>query len=55
MQKALLISIAVATIIIPMWAARDRRARRGLRKAVVCLVLFNVVYFLAVMFVYPRL
>ena len=55
MQKALLISIIVATLAIPMWTAQDRSARRGLRRAVVWMALFNVVYLLAVMFIYPRL
>jgi len=51
----LLISIVAATIIIPMWAARERSARRGLRKAAAYVVLFNLIYLLAVMFIYPRL
>ena len=55
MQKAILISIVAATIIIPMWAARDRSARRGLRKAMVWIAVFDVAYLLAVMFIYPRL
>ena len=55
MQKAILISIVAATIIIPMWAARERSARRGLRKAITCIAVFNIAYLLAVMFIYPRL
>jgi hypothetical protein len=56
MQKALLISIAAATIMIPMWAARrERSARRGLRKTLAYMLAFNLVYLLALMFIYPRL
>jgi hypothetical protein len=55
MQKALLISIVAATLVIPMWAARDRNPRRGLRKVVTRVLLFNLVYLLALMFIYPRL
>jgi hypothetical protein len=55
MQKAILISIVAATIIIPMWAAREGSARRGLRKAIACIAVFNIAYLLAVMFIYPRL
>jgi hypothetical protein len=55
MQKAILISIVAATIIIPMWAARDRSPRRGLRKAIAYIAVFNIAYLLAVMFIYPRL
>jgi hypothetical protein len=55
MQKAILISIVAATIILPMWAARERSARRGLRKAIAWIAVFNVAYLLAVIFVYPRL
>jgi hypothetical protein len=54
-QKTILISIIAATILIPMWAARERGARRGLRKAIAGVVVFNVLYLLAVMFIYPRL
>jgi hypothetical protein len=56
MQKALLISIVAATLIIPMWAARGRgSARLGLRKTMTYMMVFNIVYLLAVMFIFPRL
>jgi hypothetical protein len=38
-----------------MRAARDRSARRGLRKALVWMFAFDVCYLVAVMFIYPRL
>ena len=55
MQKLLLISILVANIAIPMWASRDRGARRGLKKALVAMLIFNVVCVGALVFIYPRL
>jgi hypothetical protein len=54
MQKLILMSVIYATAILPLIAARNPSPRRGLRKAVVWLLAFNVIYVLAVMFVYPR-
>ena len=55
MHKFLLMSVLLATAIIPALASRDRGAKRGLDRTIVGLALFNVVYLLAVMFVYPRI
>ena len=55
MQKFILISIVIATIAVPTWAAREKNARKGLRKALTWMVVFNVVYLVALMFIYPRL
>jgi hypothetical protein len=55
MQKFLLISLLVATIAIPMRAAKLASPTRGLRKTVVGLVIFNVVYLFFLRFIYPRL
>jgi hypothetical protein len=55
MQKLILISILVANVVIPVWASREPNARRGLKKAVVYMIVFNVVFLLAVRFIYPRL
>ena len=55
MQKLILVSILFANVAIPLWAARERNARRGLKKALFAMFVFDVVYMLAVMFIYPRL
>ena len=55
MQKALLTSILVATIAIPIVAARDERPRRGLQRAVLGMVLFDLLYMVACVVLYPRL
>lgn len=55
MQKVILVSILFANVVIPIRAARDRSARRGLRKALAGMLLFEVAYLVAVLFIYPRL
>jgi hypothetical protein len=55
MRKLLLISILVATIVIPMRAAAERNPRRALGKALAYTIAFNVVYWLLLLFLYPRL
>jgi hypothetical protein len=55
MQKLILISILLASAVIPARAARERSARRGLRKALFAMLVFYVLYVLALVFVYPRL
>ena len=55
MQKLILISILFADVLIPVWAARDRSALRGLKKALFYMCICNAIYLLLVMFAYPRL
>ena len=55
MQKLLLLSIVLVTIGVPMRAALDRNAVRSLKKAFVVIVVLNVAYLLALLFVYPHL
>ncbi len=55
LQKLLLTSVLIATIAIPLRAARDRSERRGLRRTVRNMILFTVFYLLALMHIYPRL
>lgn len=55
MQKFTLLSILLATVIIPMVAASDRSAKRGLRRTVLWMAAFNVAYLFAIIYVYPRL
>jgi uncharacterized membrane protein len=54
MGKAILISIVVALIAIPILAARDGNARRGLKRALLGWVVFTCVYALLLAFVLPR-
>jgi hypothetical protein len=54
MRKLILISIVFASAVIPIWAARERSARRGLRKAIFAMLAFYVFYLFALVFVYPR-
>ncbi len=55
MQSLLLMSILFATIAIPLVAAHDAYPRRGLRRAVLGILAFDVIYLVACMVVYPRL
>ncbi len=55
MQKLILLSIVLANVAIPIWASRERGARRGLKKMLIAMIVFNVVYLLALIVIYPRL
>lgn len=55
MGKLILVSILIATIAFPMMAARDRSPIRGLRRAVLAMAAFNVVYLFAAVYLFPRL
>ncbi len=55
MAKLLLLSILGATIVLPAVMASDPSPRRGLRRMVVGMVIYIVVWALACAFVYPRL
>jgi len=48
-------SILAATVAIPIRAARDPDARRGLSRAVLQMALFSAVYLLGCAFIYYRL
>ncbi len=55
MRSLLLTSILVATVVIPIGTARDPNARRGLRRALVQLAIFNAVYTFLCAYVFHRL
>ena len=55
MQKALLISILLASALIPLRAARAPDPVRGLRRAVLGVFGFEVAYLLGLLLIYPRL
>ena len=53
MRDLILRSMLIAVLVIPFIAARDPHPRRGLTKAVVWFVVFNLFYMLALRFLYP--
>jgi hypothetical protein len=54
MSKLILMSIIIATVVIPTRAAREKNPRNGLRKAVVQMLLFEAFYLFALRFLYGR-
>jgi hypothetical protein len=55
MAKLLLLSVVIMMITIPVLTARDQSAKHGLRKTIILMIVFNVLYLLAVRFIYPHL
>jgi hypothetical protein len=55
MKKLLLLSIIFATIAVPARAAKIKNPRVGIRKAIRNMVIFDVIYVVAVLLVWPRL
>ncbi len=55
MRDFVLRSLLVAVIVIPFVAARDPNPVRGLKKALAWFVGFNLLYMLALQFLYPYL
>lgn len=55
MSKLLLMSMPLALVILPILAARSTHPRRGLKRAIVAMVVFNVLYALAVQVGYFQL
>lgn len=55
MQKALLISILFATVLIPLVAARGGSVKSAVRRTILATGIFCVVYWLGLLFVYPSL
>ncbi|MBX3203913.1 MAG: hypothetical protein KF764_02530 [Labilithrix sp.] len=55
MQKALLISILFATVLIPLVAARGGSVKSAVRRSVIATGVFCVIYWLGLLFVYPAL
>jgi hypothetical protein len=51
-QKLLLISVILASVAIPVRAARDPDPRRGLRSAVALTAAFDFLYLIAVKYLY---
>ena len=55
MEKALLLSVLVANVALPAFFSRDPQPRRGLRRALTSVVVFDVLYLLGLLFVHPLL
>lgn len=55
MQKALLMSILPATVIIAVFAARGGTPKQAAQRSAVATVIFCVAYWLGLMFIYPSL
>jgi len=55
MGKLLLVSIVIATIVLPLRAASEPSPSRALRKALISMLAFNAIYFFAILYIYPRL
>lgn len=55
MQKALLISILFATVLIPLVAARGGSVKSAVRRSAIATGVFCVLYWLGLLFIYPAL
>ena len=54
MQKLILLSVIIASIVIPIRATRAKNARLGLRKALIQMAVFNLFYLFLLIFVWNR-
>jgi hypothetical protein len=54
-HKLLLLSMLIATFVLPMRAARDASAVRGLRHAISSMSIFVAIYVLLLIYVIPRI
>jgi hypothetical protein len=55
MAKLLLLSVIIGTISLPILSAAETNARRGLFRALSIVAVFNLLYLLGILFVYPHL
>jgi hypothetical protein len=55
MAKLLLLSIMLATIVLPARAARDKNPRSGLRNTIRWVAAFNVLYVISLRLLWHRL
>lgn len=55
MKKLILFSIIIASIAIPARAARELNARAGLKKTLIQMAIFELVYLILVTLVWTRL
>ncbi len=55
MKKLLLMSVLIANVAIPIWAAKQPNPRAALKGALIALLAFNVVYAVVLIVIYPHL
>lgn len=55
MAKLIQLLVIIGTISIPIVSATASNPRRGLFRALAGIVVFNLLYLLAILFVYPHL
>lgn len=55
MIKLVLLSVVLAQVALPLLAARDASPRRGLKRALLSVVLFNAFFAFCLRVVIPRL
>lgn len=54
MAKLLILSVCLALVVIPLWAARDAHPARGLKRALLGVIAFNLFYLFLLRVVVPR-
>ena len=54
MAKLLILSVCLALVGIPLWASRDAHPGRGLKRALVGVIVFNLFYLVLLRVVVPR-
>jgi hypothetical protein len=54
MNKLLLLSVLIVTVVAPGLAARDRDARRGLQRLLIGMSAFGVLYWFVFMLLVPQ-
>lgn len=55
MAKLLLLSVVLMSVWLPIMTARDSNQKRGLRRLVHGIVLFNLFWVFAALEIYPRI
>jgi hypothetical protein len=55
MKKFLLLSVLYAIILLPSLAARERHPVRGVKKAILMMVVFNACYAFVALVIWPLL
>lgn len=55
MKKFILLSFILAMVVIPARQARSKDARLALKRVVVQMAIFDVVYLVLLLYVWPRL
>ncbi len=55
MDKVLLLSVVWANVALPAFFAADPSPRRGLSRAIATVVAFDVLYLIALLFIFPVL